>query len=107
SKSCMHQQWTGYAAILLAAANAICAAERVEHFDKDPQWDGHNNRANSPPRSIRQDFGYSASSHGGGPPGEIGGFITAAAEPAYYAKEIREGSFNDSLSASGKIVCAG
>src|SRR6476619_7342939 len=93
--------------ILLCGAMAL-AAERSETFDKDPGWDGHNNRATLPAaRTIRQDFGYSASNHAGGAPGEIGGFITPAAEPAYYAKKIPTRTFNHPLSASGVVVCAG
>jgi hypothetical protein len=55
---------------------------------------------------VRQDFGYSASNHAGRSTGEIGGFITAAAEPAYYAKRIPEQTFEDRLTASGTIVCS-
>jgi uncharacterized protein YjiK len=100
----------------IALAAAICgerslmtATERTERFDKDPLWDGHNNRADKPePRIIKQDFGYSATSHAGGAvPGEAGGFITPAGEPACYAKKISELTFNDSFQASGKVVCAG
>jgi hypothetical protein len=84
------------------------AAERSEHFDRDPGWEGHNNRATSPaPRSVQQDFGYSPTSHAGGSKGEIGGLITPAAEPAYYAKRIPDRTFNDSLTASGKLACTG
>lgn len=44
-------------ALVLGFANPALAAERTEHFDKDPGWDEHNNRAKTPePRSIRQDF---------------------------------------------------
>src|SRR5437867_11402053 len=76
------------------------AEERTERFDRDPGWDSHNNRsAPSPPREIRQNFGYSNTSHSGGKPGEIGGFITPAAEPAFYAKKLTQYSFNDRLSA--------
>src|SRR5882762_8628706 len=95
-------------AIPLTAAFTICAADHTEQFDKDPGWDSHNNRASSPgPRTIRQDFGYSPTSHCRGAAGEMGGFITPAAEPAYYARLISDRSFNDPLSASGKIVCSG
>src|SRR5437016_2954046 len=99
----------GAIAIAVWIASGVCTgAERSENFDKDPNWDGHNNRAVSvEPRKIRQAFGYSATSHCGGLPGEMGGFITAAAEPAYYAKEIPTRTFNEPLSASGKLVCAG
>jgi len=51
-------------AILFATAVNMLAAERTEQFDKDPGWDSHNNRASSPsPRTIRQNFGYSGTSH--------------------------------------------
>lgn len=84
---------------------SLRAEERVERFDQDPKWDGHNNRAPSPgPMTIRQDFGYSRTSHSGGKPGEIGGFICPAAEPAYYAKAIRMSGFNRKLTASGTLV---
>jgi hypothetical protein len=99
----------GFIVIHLFARVASMAAERTENFDKDPGWDGHNNRAKTPaPRSIRQDFGYSAATaHCGSAPGELGGLITPAGEPAYYAKEIPTKTFDDTLSASGKLVCAG
>ena len=63
---------------------------KTETFDRDPGWDGRNNRPADPPRTraIRQDFGYSRTAHAGGKAGEVGGFISPAAEPAYYAKEI-------------------
>ena len=84
------------------------AAERTEHFDKDPSWDSVNNRALTPAkRTIRQDFGFSKTDHAGGKVGEIGGFITAAAEPAYYAKKIDSKTFDDALSASGRLLCQG
>jgi len=82
--------------------------EKTEHFDKDPGWDGVNNRAATPDkRTVRQDFGYSPTAHAGGRPGEVGGFITPAAEPAWYAKKIEPKTFNDALSASGKLRCNG
>jgi hypothetical protein len=78
---------------------------KTETFDADPGWDGHNNRASDPgPRQIVQNFGFDgSSSNAGGPAGEIGGFITPAGEPAYYAKVISPQSFNDTLSASGTL----
>src|SRR5262245_11030969 len=83
------------------------AADLTEHCHKDPAWHEHNNRAKSPePRRIKQDFGYSMTTHAGGRvPGEIGGFIQPAAEAAYYAKPIPRRTFNEPLSASGKLVC--
>ena len=83
---------------------ALTAAERTERFDKDPGWDGRNHRATVPkPRAVRQDFGYSKTAHAGGQPGEVGGFITPAAEPAYYGKKISARTFADPMSASGTL----
>jgi hypothetical protein len=80
--------------------------ERVERFDKDPGWDGRNNRVRKTEfRTIRQDFGYSRTHHAGGAVGEIGGWITPAAEPAYYAKKIPARTFEDTLTASGTLAC--
>jgi hypothetical protein len=81
-------------------------SERFATFDADPGWEGRNNRATVPePRTIRQDFGYSRTSHTGGQPGEVGGYITPAAEPAYYAKRIARRTLQDTLSASGTMNC--
>jgi hypothetical protein len=95
--------------LLLAFANGAGSAwaeERTETFDRDPGWDGRNHRS-AVPRKIRQDFGYSATAHAGGKAGEIGGFITPAAEPAYYAKKLPRLTFKDRLSASGTLACTG
>jgi hypothetical protein len=82
--------------------------ERRQKFDRDPGWDGRNHRATTPePQEIRQEFGYGATRHAGGEsPGEIGGFLTPAAEPAYYAKRIPPANFGDRLTASGKFAAA-
>ncbi len=97
------------ALLVLTYLAAAAAAERHESFDRDPGWEGVNNRAREPgPRTVRQNFGYSAgTSHAGGAPGEMGGVITPAAEPAYYAKAIAARSFDDRLRASGKVFCKG
>jgi len=57
-------------------------------------------------RTIRQDFGYSRTSHAGGAAGELGGLVTPAGEPAYCAKEISTKTFGDPLTASGRFLCA-
>src|SRR3989442_8678451 len=95
-------------AMLSIACRVSTAAERSENFDINPKWDGHNNRAISPePRKIRQDFGYSATSHCGGAPGEIGGFITPAAGAAHYAKKNPTPTFNQPLRPSRAPVFPG
>lgn len=94
--------------LLAGAVGALVAAERTERFDRDPGWHGHNNRAAEPrPRTVRQDFGYSPTAHAGGKAGEVGGLITAAAEPAYYAKKLPRKTFDDALTASGTLACTG
>ena len=47
----------GLVALVVASAAAL-GAERFESFDRDPGWEGHNNRS-ARPETIRQDFGWS------------------------------------------------
>ena len=95
--------------VVVMLSLACLADERHETFDRDPAWDGHNNRARVPePQRVRQDFGYSKTQFAGGvSAGEIGGFLTPAAEPAYYAKPIVRATFNDRLEARGTLACVG
>jgi len=98
--------WRGALMTGLACVSGVSFAEqRLETFDTDPGWDGHNNR---PPeqsaRTVTQDFGYSAS---GGPDlgqGAIGGTISPDGAPAYYAKEIPIITLQNSFSASGALA---
>jgi hypothetical protein len=90
--------------ILAASTHGQATALKTERFDTDPGWDGRNNRTTDPsPREIIQNFGFSSTTNAGGPAGEIGGFITPAGEPAFYAKVITPVTFNDPLSASGVL----
>src|SRR5262249_16326073 len=90
---------------LLALVPAVIRAEeRTERFDKAPGWDGHNNRA-AAPRTVTQDFGYSKTNHPGSGPGEVGGFLSSAAEPSFYARKIPERTFDDALTASRTLAC--
>lgn len=80
---------------------------KTENFDKDPGWEGSNNRSalQRDPRIVRQDFGYSPTNNSGGArAGEVGGYIMQAGEAAYYARKIDQKSFNDELSASGTFA---
>jgi len=91
------------ALLVLTAWATTMAEQRHESFDKDPGWDGHNNRSIRA-ELIRQDFGWSpGTTNASGTTGEIGGLITPAAEPAYYAKRFPTRTFNDVLSASGTV----
>src|SRR5690348_9457086 len=81
--------------------------ERTQTFDTDPGWEGMNNRPTGEPREIEQDFGYSATRHAvpeGAPAGEIGGLVTPAAEPAWYATPVGPFTFETKFSASGTMV---
>ncbi len=91
------------ALLTMAAWGAATGERRQESFDKDPGWDGHHNRSVKP-ETVRQDFGWSpGTTNAGGAPGEIGGRITPAAEPAYYARQFPTRTFDDVLTASGTL----
>jgi len=94
---------TSVALLAATASLSAPAEERRESFDKDPRWDGHNNRSVAP-ETIRQDFGWSRGTmHAGGQAGEIGGLMMPTAEPAWYAKPLPVRTFDDVLAASGTL----
>jgi hypothetical protein len=80
-------------------------ALKSEFFDKDPGWEGHNNRI-VPERvpTVTQDFGYSKTNFAGKAAGELGGQVTRASEPAYYADKIGPVTLDQKLSASGSFA---
>jgi hypothetical protein len=95
-------------ALTISLLGPLGGAERTERFDRDPGWEGINNRsARRESRKVRQDFGFSRTSHAGGAAGEIGGFVSPAAEPAWYAKRISPATFEQPLSASGRLAASG
>lgn len=86
---------------------------RRESFDRDPEWEGINNRSarTIEPVRIRQDFGFSpGTNHAGGAnvdgPGEIGGFITAAGEAAFYGTSAGPFTLDEPFRASGRMKIA-
>ncbi|HEX5176776.1 MAG TPA: hypothetical protein VFV83_07105, partial [Chthoniobacteraceae bacterium] len=88
---------------------ACChAATREEHFDREPEnWEGINHRNKTfEPRTVVQEFGYSAATnHAGGERGEVGGRINPAAEPAFYGYRLAYPLTLDSpMSAEGKLM---
>lgn len=97
---------------LLVAFKLGAAAEqpksgiiKSESFDKDPGWEGHNNHI-VPERvpTVVQDFGFSATNHAGKEKGELGGRVTRASEPAFYADKIGPVTLDDKFSASGSFA---
>lgn len=74
-------------------------------FDEDPKWDAVNNHiVPDHGRTVTQDFGYSSTHIAGKEAGEIGGRVTRAAAPAYYADAMIANTLNDQLSASGTFA---
>ena len=99
----------GLTASIVAGPAAAAPATKTETFDRDPGWDGRNNRSaenGQPPRAVRQDFGFGDTAHAGGKRGEVGGLVQAAAEPAWYGKVIPEHTFDQPLHASGTLAVA-
>jgi hypothetical protein len=78
---------------------------KTEQFDRDPGWEGFNNRiVPKRTRTVTQDFGYCSTNHAGKDRGEIGGRVTRAARPASYADKIPVKTLNDRLTASGTFA---
>lgn len=78
---------------------------KTEHFDSDPHWEALNNRTElKTVPMVKQDFGYSTTSHASKSPGEVGGSVTRAMKPAYYAANIGKNTLDDKLSASGTFA---
>jgi hypothetical protein len=100
----------GTAAIfgVISSAGAFEASETAlkrEDFDKDPDWEGFNNRVMPKRRLIvEQDFGSSKTNHAGRAPGEMGGAVQRSTTPAYYAAKISTKSLDDRLTASGSFA---
>ena len=82
---------------------------KTEHFDRDPGWEGHNNRiVPEKVRLVKQDFGYSATHFAGKEAGEIGGRIQRSSVPASYAAPLAPTrTLDDKLSASGSFAVTG
>jgi hypothetical protein len=77
-----------------------------DDFSRDPGWDHYQNRivGTDMPRIV-QDFGWRHSNFTGCGPGEIGGRVENSRRQAYYALPLGKPlSFNDPISASGKLV---
>ncbi|HEX5472365.1 MAG TPA: hypothetical protein VFW73_10785 [Lacipirellulaceae bacterium] len=98
--------------VMLPVVGSYAAAQtrsqsgvKVETFDHDPGWDSHNNRIVPNHYSfVVQDFGYSRSNVAGKARGEIGGQVTRASEPAYYADKLGRLTLDNKLSASGTFA---
>src|SRR4051794_41945445 len=91
--------WT----LTLAAAEDGLVQVRQD-FVSDPHWEGLNNRVvcdNCP--TIHQDFGWSPTKQFGGE-GAISGTIWRSRTPAHYAAKVGPYSFDNAVSASGRVA---
>jgi hypothetical protein len=102
----MHRMIQSAVCLWVLGAAPAPAEEKQESFDRDPGWEGHQNRlGGTRTEEIRQDFGFSPDTHNaGGRPGEVGGLIQPAAEPAYYAKPFPAATLSDGFEASGTLL---
>src|SRR6185369_15676959 len=89
-------------AAVVEIVDSVCASDananglKRENFDKDPNWEGFNNRVvPKRPKNVKQDFGNSPTNHAGRAPGELGGAVERSTTPAYYAAKISPKSLND------------
>ena len=95
--------------VFAASCAQITAGEPLKHetFDRDPGWEGFNNRLKPDPKeipTIDQDFGWSDTHLAGGEKGELGGKIWRSVTSAFYAAKIPVKTLNDKLTASGRFV---
>jgi hypothetical protein len=81
------------------------AVQIHQDFSRDPGWDHYQNRiVGTEMPAVIQDFGWRRTVYTGGP-GEIGGRVENSRLQAYYALPLgRPLTFDDELSASGKLV---
>jgi len=79
---------------------------KTETFDRDPGWEGRNNRAvPATVDAVTQDFGYSPKTHfAGKEAGEMGGSVSRTTKPAWYADRIAPKTLKDKLNASGTVA---
>lgn len=91
--------------LVAAGRNTQSTALRSQQFDADPGWESHNNRIVPKDRpTVVQDFGFSHTNFAGQAEGELGGHVSRASEPAFYADKIGPLSLDDHLSASGSFA---
>ncbi len=91
----------------ILAQNQTKTVLKSESFDRDPGWDGVNNRVKvEKPIHVIQDFGFSATQHAGGKaPGEIGGRVQRSTTPAFYGMRLEKPqTFDNKLHCSGSFA---
>jgi len=90
---------------VLCASAASAQAVRTQSFEADPGWEGYNNHiVPQAPKTVKQDFGYSATTSAGKDKGEVGGTVWRDSKPAWYAMQVAPKTLSDRLSASGTVA---
>src|SRR5436305_1189707 len=78
---------------------------KTEHFDRDPGWEGFNNRlAPKAGPTITQDFGYSRTRIAADTPGEIGGQVWRSTTVAFYGPKIVPKTLDKPLTVAGTFA---
>lgn len=77
----------------------------AQDFSADPGWVGAGNRVTFEDREQvgAHDFGFSATSHAGGAPGEVGGGLWRSGNYGYYADRVGPLDLTQRLEARGKV----
>jgi hypothetical protein len=103
--------WGGALGLVSTAPNLLAAelpraGLKTETFDRDPGWEGHNNRiVPAKALNVQQDFGYGTTHFAGRNRGEMGGRIQRSTTPASYAAPLSPAkTLDDRLTASGSFA---
>src|SRR5690242_14593400 len=74
-----------FGVVMAVAGVASGQGMKVEHFDRDPGWEGVRNRTMPAEAPVMvQDFGYSSTNVAGKGMGEMGGDVCRSVTPTYY-----------------------
>jgi hypothetical protein len=96
--------WLAFVSLILLLACLTWSDQqagdvRTQTFDRNPGWDGRNNRAApAEPQRVNQNFGYDPVRQ------RIGGEFWQTLKPAWYGVSVGDKSFDDALSASGSLI---
>src|SRR6185369_11428144 len=96
---------TALATPTVVAQERPAYALKSESFDRDPGWEGHNNRLQPKvDKVVKQDFDFRLTNFAGKEKGEIGGTLWRSPARAYYAAKIPTKTLHEKLSASGTFT---
>src|SRR5213595_1900724 len=86
---------TPFDSTVAVEARAGDTVVKTEHFDKDPLWEGWQNRIKpKEAKTVEQEFGFSATNFAGKAKGEVGGTIWRDSKVAWYAVKFLAKTLN-------------